>query len=353
MRVAVTGLRKRFPGAPGAAIDNVSFTAPAGGITALLGPSGSGKSTVLRVIAGLELADQGRVSIGERDVSHLPPRERQVGFVFQSYALFDNMSVADNVAFGLELQRRPKAQIEARVRELLALVQLDGLATRKPAQLSGGQRQRVAFARSLAPEPSVLLLDEPFGALDTHVRVELRRWLHELHERTSVTTLLVTHDQEEALELAQHVVLLKDGAVEQAGAPHELYDHPRTPFVASFLGGATVLRGRVGEGNTWLGGSIRDAPPDAEDGELVTACVRPHDVVLTRPEGAAATSTLGKIQRLVRVGGYVRITLELEDGSLLEAELTHAEVQRLGLALGERVGFDFARTRLFAEDYAI
>ncbi|HVZ33002.1 MAG TPA: ATP-binding cassette domain-containing protein, partial [Polyangiaceae bacterium] len=237
------GTRKEVVG-----VDDVSFTAPEHAITSLLGPSGSGKSTLLRLVAGLEVPDSGCVKIHGEDVTQTTVRERRVGFVFQNYALFRHMSVFDNVAFGLSVRGAPKSEIEGRVSQLLGLVQLSGYERRLPDQMSGGQRQRIALARALATEPRVLLLDEPFGALDTRVRVELREWLRILHEETHVTTLLVTHDQEEALELSEHVVLLAEGRVQQAGTPSELYENPRSAFVASFLGGAKVLTGSVTQG---------------------------------------------------------------------------------------------------------
>jgi sulfate transport system ATP-binding protein len=245
MTVRVENIVKRFgSSSEAAAVGGVSFHAPPKAITTLLGPSGSGKSTLLRLIAGLETPDAGRVLIDGQDVTTLSPQHRNVGFVFQSYALFRHMSVAENIAFGMKIRNLPKARVKERVAELLKLVQLPDHGARFPSQLSGGQRQRVALARALAIEPKVLLLDEPFGALDTQVRLELREWLHSLHERTGITTLLVTHDQEEALELSQHVVLLNQGRVAQADSPHQLYDHPADEFVASFLGGANVIKSR-------------------------------------------------------------------------------------------------------------
>ncbi len=236
MSVSATDLARRFPGGNRAAVDGVTFAAPAGAITALLGPSGAGKSTILRLIAGLEPPDGGHVAIDGVDVTDVPVRRRGVGFVFQGYALFDHMTVAENVAFGLSVRGEPRAAIDARVAELLAKVQLADLGARRPGQLSGGQRQRVAFARALAVRPRVLLLDEPFGALDTRVRVELREWLARLHHDSGVTTLLVTHDQDEAFELAAHIVVLVDGRVAQAGAPAALRAQPANADVAAFLG---------------------------------------------------------------------------------------------------------------------
>jgi sulfate transport system ATP-binding protein len=286
MTVRVESIVKRFGNSSqAAAVADVSFEAKPKAITTLLGPSGSGKSTLLRLIAGLETPDAGRVFIDGQDVTTLSPQHRNVGFVFQSYALFRHMSVAENIAFGMKIRNLPKAQVKERVAELLKLVQLPDYGARFPSQLSGGQRQRVALARALAIEPKVLLLDEPFGALDTQVRLELREWLHTLHERTGITTLLVTHDQEEALELSQHVVLLNQGRVAQAGSPHDLYDHPEDEFVAAFLGGANVLKSRVSDGEAKVGSQSVPAPSGARDGTPVQAFVRPHNIRVRRPNG--------------------------------------------------------------------
>ena len=249
--IVVEGLSKRFGSFE--AVDDVTFTAPAGAITALLGPSGSGKSTVLRMIAGLEEPTAGRICMGDEELTVKSVQERRVGFVFQHYALFRHMTVRENVAFGLRVRKESPRRGERRVDELLELVQLAPFADRYPDQLSGGQRQRVALARALAPQPKVLLLDEPFGALDAKVRQDLRRWLDELHRELGVTSLLVTHDQEEALELANQIVVMHEGRVEQVGAPGEIYDRPATPFVAGFVGSANVLHGEVVEGHVHLG----------------------------------------------------------------------------------------------------
>jgi sulfate transport system ATP-binding protein len=347
MTVLAQGITKSFHQGQKPAVKDVSFTAPEGRITSLLGPSGSGKSTLLRIIAGLESVDQGTVRIGDRDMTRVVPRDRQIGLVFQNYALFENMTVAKNIAFGLEVRGKTPQQIGPRVQELLSLIQLERFADRLPAQLSGGQKQRVALARALAAEPKVLLLDEPFGALDTRVRVELRTWLHQFHEKTHVTTVLVTHDQEEALELSDHVVILKDGQVEQAGSPHDLYDHPRTPFVASFLGGASVLPAQYVP--------IGSVPPNPNgtDSSRMTAVVRPHDVKISRLSQSPEVGPLARIQRLVRVGGYAKVSLELSDGTLLDAEIAQEEAERLKLEKGEQVTFEFSRPNVFFEDYSI
>jgi sulfate transport system ATP-binding protein len=336
MTVEARNLVKTFSsGNDVAAVGGVSFVAPEGKVTSLLGPSGSGKSTLLRLIAGLEEPDSGSISIAGTDVTKVPVKRREVGFVFQSYALFRHMTVRDNIAFGMEIRKAPKSRIDARVSELLNLIQLEGYEQRFPGQLSGGQRQRVALARALATEPKVLLLDEPFGALDAQVRLELREWLIEFHEKTRVTTLLVTHDQEEALELSQHVVLLNGGLVAQAGAPHELYDHPASPFVASFLGGANVTHSR------------------AQDGRGVSTFVRPHDVRLAKPLGDSSDLELGTVDRLARIGGNVKLTVTLPNGEPMSVQVTKLELDKLGITLGDRVAVDVTSSKVFVDDYAI
>ena len=285
------------------ALDDVSVEVPAGSLTALLGPSGSGKSTLLRIIAGLERPDAGRVLIEGHDVTFRPPQERGVGFVFQHYAAFKHMTVAKNVAFGLEIRRRPKGEIKDRVAQLLELVQLNGFADRYPAQLSGGQRQRMALARALAVEPDVLLLDEPFGALDARVRKELRAWLRRLHDEVHVTTIFVTHDQEEAMDLADQIVVMSHGQVEQVGGARELYDNPANEFVMTFVG---------------------------EVNQLGRSFVRPHDVEFGEGDEAL-------VERVVHLGFEVRVELRLANGEELWAQVTREEAQRLGLAEGARV----------------
>ena len=304
--IEVEGIRKRF--GEFVALDGVSAAVGVGSLTALLGPSGSGKSTLLRVIAGLERPDAGRVTIGGLDVTGRPPQERGIGFVFQHYAAFKHLTVAENVAFGLRVRHRPRAEIRTRVAELLALVQLEGLAGRYPAQLSGGQRQRMGLARALAVEPEVLLLDEPFGALDARVRKDLRGWLRRLHDETRVTTILVTHDQEEAMEVADEVVLMAHGRVEQVGAPRELYESPANEFVLTFVGPASRV------GGTW---------------------VRPHDVeILVEPSGAAVEAM---VQRVVHLGFEVRVELVDGRGEPLTVQLTREEDAELELARGDVV----------------
>jgi sulfate transport system ATP-binding protein len=333
----------------------VSFAAPAGGITSLLGPSGSGKSTVLRVIAGLEQPDSGQILFGEQDVTSLPAQHRGLGFVFQSYALFKHMTVRKNIAFGLGVRKVAKEEVRHKVDELLSLVQLDGLGERYPAQLSGGQRQRVAFARALAISPKMLLLDEPFGALDAQVRVELRDWLRRFHDESHVTTLLVTHDQEEAMEVSDHVIVMHEGRVAQAGSPREVYDRPASPFVAAFVGGANVLPGQMLNGRVSVGsmGVNVAGGSDAPDGTAVSAYVRPHDVALTKADGDAPEISVARVERMAWLGAYVKLSLKLADGSPMTVEMPKLEVETLGLAEGDRVLANLRQAKVFVEDYSI
>jgi sulfate transport system ATP-binding protein len=288
------------------ALDDVSLSIPNGQLTALLGPSGGGKSTLLRIIAGLEPPDAGQVEIEGIDATDLPAQKRNVGFVFQHYAAFKHLTVARNVAFGLEIRRRPKKEIKARVQELLELVHLEQFSERLPSQLSGGQRQRMALARALAVEPAVLLLDEPFGALDAKVRKELRDWLRRLHDEVHVTTVFVTHDQEEALEVADEIVVINEGRIEQRGTPDQLYDDPANDFVMSFLGPVTTFDG---------------------------ALVRPHDLELSPTELPEAR--LGVIDRVVRVGFEVRVHLLLDDAPAL-VTVNRSEFQTFALGSGDK-----------------
>jgi sulfate/thiosulfate transport system ATP-binding protein len=353
--VTVSNLTKRFGHRKNlnAAVSEVSFQAPEGGVTTLLGPSGSGKTTVLRMIGGLEVPDGGSIRVGDREITKTPVRERGVGFVFQNYALFRHMTVEDNVAFGLSVRNAPKDETRAKVAELLSLVQLADYGHRYPGQLSGGQRQRIALARALATNPAVLLLDEPFGALDARVRIELRDWLREFHERTHVTTLLVTHDQEEALELSDHVVLLNEGKVAQTGSPHDLYDHPASPFVASFLGGANVVRARVENGRATLGQKSVQVDDGAGDGEI-QAYVRPHDFRISKtPVPAADPQAMGKVERLIRVGGYVKLLLTLPSGEPISVQMTKQEFDLRGIERGDSVLVDVDDMKVFRRDYAI
>jgi len=303
MSIDISHISKRFGSF--VALDDINLTIPSGQLTALLGPSGGGKSTLLRIIAGLENADAGAVTIEGTDATHLPAQKRNVGFVFQHYAAFKHMSVAKNVAFGLEIRKRPKAEVKQKVDELLSLVHLSQFADRLPAQLSGGQRQRMALARALAIEPNVLLLDEPFGALDAKVRKELREWLRRLHDEVHVTTVFVTHDQEEALEVADEIVVINEGRIEQVGTPDQLYDAPANDFVMGFLGPTTEI-----------------------DGVLY----RPHDIeVFTHP--GIAGSIPARIVRELRVGFEVRLTVELLDAAheQITVTVTRAHQRSLGL----------------------
>jgi sulfate transport system ATP-binding protein len=303
------------------ALDEVCVRVGDGALTALLGPSGSGKSTLLRIIAGLETPDSGRVLIGEHDVTDTPARTRGVGFVFQHYAPFKHMTVFDNVAFGLTVRRRPKAEVRERVHELLSLVRLDGLAERYPGQLSGGQRQRMALARALAPRPEVLLLDEPFGALDAQVRGELREWLRRLHEEIHVTTIFVTHDQEEAMEVAEQIVVMNAGRIEQAGTPRELYESPRNEFVMSFVGPVNQLGGEL---------------------------LRPHDIQILPSEDAAPGTVEALVRRVVHLGFEVRVELTLPDGRDIWAQVTRESAQQLELEEGQILTVRLPAPRTFA-----
>jgi sulfate transport system ATP-binding protein len=317
MAIEVRNVGKRF--GDFVALEDVSITVGDGALTALLGPSGSGKSTLLRIIAGLETPDTGEVVIGEHDVTDAPARTRGVGFVFQHYAPFKHMTVHDNVAFGLSVRKRPKAEIRARVKELLGLVRLEGLAERYPSQLSGGQLQRMALARALAVQPQVLLLDEPFGALDAQVRAELREWLRKLHEEIHVTTIFVTHDQEEAMEVAEQIVVMNAGRIEQAGSPRDLYESPSNEFVMSFIGPVNRL------GDSFL---------------------RPHDIqILAEPDGS---TTEALVRRVVHLGFEVRVELTLHDGRDIWAQITRESAQQLELAEGQILAVRLPAPRVFA-----
>ncbi|KAF1029526.1 MAG: Sulfate/thiosulfate import ATP-binding protein CysA [Burkholderia plantarii] len=337
MGITVRNLHKQF--GDFTALDDVSLDFPPGELVALLGPSGCGKTTLLRVIAGLEHADAGQVVLQGQDVTDVGARERQVGFVFQHYALFRHMTVFENVAFGLRVkprgERPSEAVIREKVHELLKLVQLDWLAPRYPSELSGGQRQRIALARALAVEPKVLLLDEPFGALDAKVRKELRSWLRRLHDDLHISTIFVTHDQEEALEVADRIVVLNRGHVEQVGSPQDVYDHPQSAFVYEFLGAANKLAGVVGQGGFVADGASAPIAVDADFAGRAHAYVRPHDLQLA----LAASDTHGfavDVRRVVPLGGSVRVELEPRAGGvLLEAELDRDTWRALSLGVGD------------------
>jgi sulfate transport system ATP-binding protein len=318
MRIDVNAVSKQF--GEFTALEDVTLSVTEGSLTALLGPSGSGKSTLLRIVAGLEVPDAGAVSIDGADVTAARPQDRGIGFVFQHYAAFTHMSVRQNVAFGLKIRKRPRAEVTERVDELLELVGLTKWADQRPDQLSGGQRQRMALARALAVQPRVLLLDEPFGALDANVRAELRRWLRRLHDEQGVTTVLVTHDQEEAMEVADTIAVMNAGRIEQIGSPREVYDRPATDFVMGFLGPVSRIDGRL---------------------------VRPHDVaVALTPSGDAIEAM---VTRVVHLGFEVRVELELPDGELARAQLTRAQTDELEIGRGDIVYVRPPQERLAAK----
>jgi sulfate/thiosulfate transport system ATP-binding protein len=351
MRVEIRNLTKTF--GPCTALDEVSLDIREGEFCALLGPSGSGKTTLLRIVAGLEFPDRGAIRFAGEDVAQRDVRERQVGFVFQHYALFRHMSVFENVAFGLRVRPRrarpPEPEIRARVMELLRLVQLEALASRLPSQLSGGQRQRVALARALAIEPRILLLDEPFGALDAKVRKDLRRWLRDLHQRLGLTSVFVTHDQEEALELADQVVVMREARIEQIGSPREIYDHPVTPFVYEFLGSANRLPCRVRAGFVEVAGGFFPAPAGLAADGPATLFVRPLDLAVEpagRGRGIPAVLT-----SVVTTGPIFRLQLRLErDDVDVEAEMAKSRFDALALAPGAAVALRPLEFGLFPAD---
>ena len=332
MAIAVRHLSKRY--GTFQAVDDVSFDVPAGQLVALLGPSGSGKSTILRIIAGLETAEQGSVELTGEDATAIPIQRRGVGFVFQHYALFRHMTIRDNIAFGLKVRKLPKAEIRARVDELLNLVQLTGYSTRYPSQLSGGQRQRVALARALAPRPKVLLLDEPFGALDAKVRDELRTWIRRLHDEVHVTSLFVTHDQQEAFEVADQVVVLNRGRIEQMGPPQDLYEQPATPFVTEFLGSVNVLKGQSNSGLASVGGGLQVPTVLSENDGPISVYVRPHDLDLSH-ERNGRPGWPGRVLRVTPLGAYVRLDVALADGTDVRVELSRERYAALNARIGE------------------
>jgi len=322
MAIRIAGVSKRF--GEFQALQDVSLDITDGELTALLGPSGSGKSTLLRIVAGLEVPDAGEIWLNARNVTTIPPQQRGVGFVFQHYAPFKHMTVFDNVAFGLTIRKRPKDEIQRKVRDLLKLVQIDQFADRYPAQLSGGQRQRMALARALAVEPEVLLLDEPFGALDARVRKELRAWLRRLHDETHVTTVFVTHDQEEAMDVADRIVVMDRGRIEQVGPPRELYERPANEFVMSFIGPVNRL------GQTW---------------------VRPHDIDLLLEPTENATEAM--IDRVVYLGFEVRVELTRTDGSQVSVQVPRGEAEQLELRAGQIVYARASRERVFETESSV
>jgi len=341
MSIEAITITKRF--GQFTALDNVDLNIPSGELVALLGPSGSGKTTLLRIIAGLEFADSGSVRFDGKDFSDRTARERRVGFVFQHYALFRHMTVFENIAFGLRVRPRDtrpsRAQIQAKVHELLKLIQLETLAQRYPSQLSGGQRQRVALARALAVEPSVLLLDEPFGALDAKVRLELRRWLRQLHDEIHITSVFVTHDQEEALEVADRVVVMNNGRIEQVGPPEEVYNHPATPFVYNFLGNVNLFHGRIDEGKAYI--------HERETGHVVY--VRPHLLEIDRvPNGGRHFRA--RVKHINSAGPLVKVEAIAEWGDPVHIEMSQDRFQNLQLAKDESVFVIPKDLKIFARE---
>ena len=354
MSIAVHNISKRFGSFQ--ALDNVSLHVRSGSLTALLGPSGSGKTTLLRIIAGLESADAGTVHHADEDVTHVQPRERNVGFVFQHYALFRHMSVFENIAFGMRVRKMPRAEVQERVHELLRLVRLEGLERRFPSQLSGGQRQRVALARALAVQPRVLLLDEPFGALDAKVRQELRQWLRRLHEEIHLTTLFVTHDQEEAFEVADQVVVMHRGRIEQTGSPQQVFDHPANPFVMDFLGNVNVFHGRVENGKAVMHGLELDYPAHPhEHAQPATAYVRPHEFQIERYP-VMPGSIAARVLQINPAGPVARLRLDAAAlGVTLNVDLNQDRYSELALSPGDEVFVSPLNARVFLpqQDYLI
>src|ERR1700726_2954049 len=331
------------------ALDDVSLKIPSGELVALLGPSGSGKTTLLRIIAGLEFADSGTILFDGEDTTHRNARDRRVGFVFQHYALFRHMTVFENIAFGLKVRppslRPSKEQIHAKVHELLRLIQLKNLSGRYPAQLSGGQRQRVALARALAVEPSVLLLDEPFGSLDAKVRLELRRWLRQLHDEVHITSVFVTHDQDEALEVSDRVAVMNEGRIEQVGSPADVYDNPANPFVFGFLGSYNLFHAR----KTNAGDAVAASPADATS----VTFVRPHDIEIRR-ENSDGFGIAARINHIAFAGSSVNVELaRIDDEAVVDAALPAQAYKDLGLKPDDRVFIRLRNTRFFDEDYSI
>jgi sulfate transport system ATP-binding protein len=349
MSIEIRQIEKSF--GPFKALKNIHFEIASGELIALLGPSGCGKTTLLRIIAGLETPDSGAILLHGEDATYRHVKDRQVGFVFQHYALFRHMTVFENIAFGLRVRpkrlRPSEQEIRRKVHELLQLVQLDWLADRYPTQLSGGQRQRIALARALAVEPKVLLLDEPFGALDAKVRKDLRRWLRRLHDELHITSVFVTHDQEEALEVADRVVVLNEGRIEQIGTPDEVYDHPATPFVYQFLGDVNLFHGRVHEGQAHIGSALMDLPESIQHHEPAIFYVRPHEIDLSR-QAESSTAIGAKIADIRPLGATVRIELDCGEGhGPIEAELTRELFNAHEFRKGEAVYVQPKRLRVF------
>ena len=356
MKIEVRNLSKKF--GQYQALSNVSIEVPSGELVSLLGPSGCGKTTLLRIVAGLEFPDSGQILFSGADASEQTVGERHVGFVFQHYALFRHMRVFDNIAFGLRVKPRSirpdKHFITKKVNELLKLVQLDHMADRFPDQLSGGQRQRVALARALAVEPNVLLLDEPFGALDAGVRRELRRWLRRLHDEIQVTSLFVTHDQDEALEVSDRVIVMNQGRVEQEGTPSEVYSKPASPFVLNFLGNVNLFRGRIEQGKVKIGQMDLEAPDGGQGSENRNALVyvRPHELDLHR-SAPADPIFQGLVNYMNMAGSMARIEVRRDDGQIVEVEMPRDRLVAEGFAVGDAVFVSASRTSIFVDDYSI
>ncbi|MBD2178445.1 TOBE-like domain-containing protein [Pseudanabaena sp. FACHB-1998] len=341
MGIVVENVNKRF--GDFLALDNINLEVKTGSLVALLGPSGSGKSTLLRLIAGLETPDSGKIFLTGKDATDQDVRDRNIGFVFQHYALFKHMTVRKNIAFGLEIRKQPKDKIADRVEELLELIQLKGLGNRYPSQLSGGQRQRVALARALAVEPNVLLLDEPFGALDAKVRKELRAWLRRLHDEVHVTSVFVTHDQEEAMEVSDEIVVMNKGRIEQIGTPAEVYDNPATPFVMSFIGPVNVLPANRSQ--------VSEFHKIHQHKESADVYIRPRDILIaTEP---TSSSIAAQITRLIHLGWEVQAELALGDGQVLTAHLTRERFDELKLQPQQQVHIEPRDAKSFPLDYSI
>ena len=352
MSILIKDVSKRFGSF--VALERINLTVPDGGLLALLGPSGSGKTTLLRIIAGLEVADAGSIHHHDEEITHYSARERKVGFVFQHYALFRHMTIADNIGYGLRVRGVSKAERAERVNELLKLIRLDGLGGRYPSQLSGGQRQRVALARALAARPAVLLLDEPFGALDAKVRQELRQWLRKLHEEIQVTSVFVTHDQEEAFEVADHVVVMNHGRIEQTGSPTEVFEHPANAFVMDFLGNVNVFHGRLEQGKAVVPGVEFHYPEyQHAEGRDAAIYVRPHELWIERQKNGVP-SLEAKVLHISPTGSRTKVELQAVDNdALLTAELTAERSAELALKSGETVHVSARRVRVFTPEEAV
>ena len=346
MAIELTNLCKWFGGFH--AVDNVNFSINEGELVGLLGPSGGGKSTILRMIAGLESPSSGEIYINGERADNCPPQARGIGMVFQHYALFKHMTVFDNIAFGLQIKKVPRIQITERVGELISLMGLDGLSDRKPHQLSGGQRQRVALARALAPEPKVLLLDEPFGAVDAKIRRELRKWLRELHDKVGITSLFVTHDQEEALEVADRIIIVNKGQIEQMGTPKEIYEGPASEFVANFIGPVNILPAEIIRGKAQVGPFSLQAP-GFKDGELVKLVLRPSDIRLETK--SSLKDGHGLIKRMIFMGEQTKIDIEMDKGQKLVVQLPRGHQNLEGLGVGKRINLEVSGGRIFPSDF--